>query len=104
MGKENFKIMRKSTENKNTIYEDPSCIVNRNVADFRDEVYWTIILSVHTNEIMQQIQLTNEQELEVYRGINYLTLKDLNKQIYVSRLGFIEEAPQSLDVPLLDWK
>lgn len=104
MGKENFKIMRKSNENKNTIYEDPSCIVNCNVADFRDEVYWTIILSAHTNETIQQVQLTNEQELEVYRRINYLTLKDLNKQIYVSRLGFIEEAPQSLDVPLLDWK
>ncbi|MGM0219063.1 hypothetical protein IGI43_002173 [Enterococcus sp. AZ126] len=53
---------------------------------------------------IQQIQLTNEQELEVYRIINYLILRDLNKQIYVTRLGFIEEDPQSLEVPLLDWK
>ena len=104
MCKENFKIMRKSNENKNTIYEDSSCIVNCNVADFRDEVYWTIILSSHNKETRQQIPLTNEQELEVYRRINYLILRNLNKQIYVTKLRVIRDAPQSLEIPLLDWK
>jgi len=104
MSKENFKIMRKSNENKNLIYEDSSCIVYCNVADFRDEVCWTTILSVQDKKNTQQLKLTAEQKLEVYRRINYSMLKDLNKHIYVTESGIIEEKPQSLEIPLLDWK
>ncbi|ALS36600.1 hypothetical protein ABID30_003133 [Enterococcus rotai] len=104
MGKEKFQIMTKATEKENLIYSDSSCIVYCNVADFRDDIFWTVILWTENKKNTQQIKITNEQVLEVYKRINYLTVKELSKQVYVSRLGFIEEAPQSLDVPLLDWK
>lgn len=104
MSKEQFQIMTTATEKENLIYSDPSCIVYCNVADFRDDSFWTVILWSEDKKDNQQIKLTNVQVLEVYRRINYLTVKELGKQIYVSKFGFIEDAPISLEIPLLDWK
>jgi len=100
---ENFKIITKATEKDNLIYSDSSCIVYCNVADFRDDIFWTVILWAQNNKNTQQVKLTSEQVIEVYRRINYLTLKELSKQVYVSTLGWIEEIPQSFEAPLLDW-
>lgn len=104
MSKEKFQIMTKATEKENLIYSDSSCIVYCNVADFRDDSFWTIILWSENKKDNQQIKLTNVQVLEVYKRINYLTVKELSKQIYVSKLGLIEDAPMSLEIPILDWK
>ncbi|WP_206913515.1 hypothetical protein IGL98_003469 [Enterococcus sp. DIV0840] len=104
MSKEKFQIMTKATEKENLIYSDSSCIVYCNVADFRDDSFWTIILWSENKKDKQQIKLTNVQVLEVYKRINYLTVKELSKQIYVSKLGLIEDAPMSLEIPILDWK
>lgn len=104
MSKEKFQIMTKATEKENLIYSDSSCIVYCNVADFRDDSFWTIILWSENKKDNQQIKLTNVQVLEIYKRINYLTVKELSKQIYVSKLGLIEDAPMSLEIPILDWK
>lgn len=104
MSKEKFQIMTKATEKENLIYSDSSCIVYCNVADFRDDSFWTVILWLENKKDNQQIKLTNVQVLEVYKRINYLTVKELSKQIYVSKLGLIEDAPMSLEIPILDWK
>lgn len=104
MSKEKFQIMTKATEKENLIYSDSSCIVYCNVADFRDDSFWTVILWSENKKDNQQIKLTNVQVLEVYKRINYLTVKELSKQIYVSKLGLIEDAPMSLEIPILDWK
>ncbi|MBO0447638.1 hypothetical protein JZO78_14995 [Enterococcus ureilyticus] len=104
MSKEKFQIMTKATEKENLIYSDSSCIVYCNVADFRDDSFWTIILWSENKKDNQQIKLTNVQVLEVYKRINYLTVKELSKQIYVSKLGLIEDAPMSLEIPILEWK
>lgn len=101
---ENFKIIRKAEDMNNLIYEDSSCYVYCNVADYRDKVLWTVILSAWNRITEQDIELTKNQKNEVYKRINYSTVNDLNKQLYVDKLGMIEQAPESLTIPLLDWR
>ncbi|MGC6768026.1 hypothetical protein [Enterococcus sp. LJL51] len=99
-GKERFTIVINSSEKSNLIYKDLSCEVYCNVADFRDNVYWTILLKAEKDG--EKIGLTVKQKEEVYRRINYLSMKKSNKQVYVDELGFIEEPPYDLETLLLE--
>ncbi|MGC6768035.1 hypothetical protein [Enterococcus sp. LJL51] len=78
MNSENFSIHTRQNERDNLIYEDVSCVINCNIADFRDEVYWILILSVKDKRNNNDSQLTLPQHQEVLRRINYLTIKKMN--------------------------
>ncbi|MEI5990481.1 hypothetical protein A5881_001974 [Enterococcus termitis] len=104
MKKENFKIITKATGMKNLIYEDSSCYVYCNVADYRDEVLWVGIISIQDKKNMTNIQLKTIQKDELFRRINYLSTRELHKQVYTNDFGLVNLKPHSLEQPLLDWR
>ncbi|MGC6768021.1 hypothetical protein [Enterococcus sp. LJL51] len=102
MTNKNFSIITTPKEHDNLMYEDASCVIKCNIADFRDEVYWILLLSVKDKKTDDYCQLTSFQQAEILRRINYWTLKEYKRQLFETEAGFIETAPDNLEVPLLE--
>jgi hypothetical protein len=60
---------RVTTDGIDTLmYEDISCIVTCNVADFRDSVWWVTILTVFDKGKQLNVLLNGDKQLEVYKS------------------------------------
>ncbi|MHC5215100.1 hypothetical protein ACYSNR_00425 [Enterococcus sp. LJL128] len=102
MTNENFNVITKYNEKINLLYEDLSCIAYCNVVDFRDEVLWVGLSYVENKLTKKNVKLNSKQNKELFRRINYMTIKKMNKQVYEESLDFIEEPPHDLNTPLLE--
>ncbi|MGC6768029.1 hypothetical protein [Enterococcus sp. LJL51] len=102
MSNENFNVTTKYNEKINLLYEDLSCIAYCKVVDFRDEVLWVDLSYVESRLTKKNVKLSSKQNTELFKRINYMTIKKMNKQVYEESLGFIEEPPYDLKSPLLE--
>ncbi|MBN8209826.1 hypothetical protein JI666_13800 [Bacillus sp. NTK071] len=71
-------------------YEDNSCDVECNVADFRDQIWWISIIKVVSKKSGSPITLTTSKQLELLQRIEFdLGSRHGIKEIYSSIFGVI---------------
>lgn len=77
---------------KTIVYEDISCKVSCNVADFRDPVWWLGIMYVYDKKKNENIKVDREKKKEIYQKIEQHLSVDHNiHEIYTTEFGGIKD-------------
>ncbi|KHL92376.1 hypothetical protein QW71_29465 [Paenibacillus sp. IHB B 3415] len=78
-------------------YEDSSCRVFINVADFRDEIWWTTIIKAVNKKSDEVEKINNQQKIEIYRRICAHKKLHSTFGIMTSEFKLVEAEMSSID-------